>query len=44
MQMQQKNIKEDSFYFPKYSVSISQTNVDAVRKLELITLHVISQG
>ena len=36
-----------NFYFPKCSVSTSQTSVDKIGKLELIekiTLYVISQG
>ena len=44
MQMQQKNIRGDNFFFPKYSVLISQTSVDTIGKLELIGKIVISQG
>ena len=34
MQTQQKNIGGDNFYFPEYSVSISQIGVDTTGKLE----------
>ena len=30
MQTQQKNIREDNFYFQKYSISSSQTSVDTI--------------
>ena len=30
MQTQQKNIRKDNFYFPKYSISSSQTGVDTI--------------
>ena len=43
----QENIGEDNFYFPKYSISVSQSSADTIRQLELtkkITSYFISQG
>ena len=47
MQTWQENRRKVNFYFPKYSVSLSQSSVETIGKLkaiEKITLYVISQG
>ena len=44
MQIQQKNIKEDHFDFPKHSISFFERSVDTIEKLEpieKITLYLI---
>ena len=33
MQTQQKNITEDDFYFPKYTIFSSQTSVDTTKEI-----------
>ena len=35
MRTQQKNVRDDNFYFSKYSTSISQNNVATTEKLKL---------
>ena len=35
MRTQQKNLREENFYFSKYSTSIFQNNVATIEKLEL---------
>ena len=45
--LQQENIREDSFYFPEYSISVFQSSVKTIEQFELIekmTLNFISQG
>ena len=47
MQTWQENWRKAIFYFSKYSVSLSQSSVDTIRKSKAIgkiTLYVISQG
>ena len=47
MQTWQENRRKANFYFPKYSVSLSQGSVETIGKLKAIgkiTLYVISQG
>ena len=33
MQAQQENIRDGSFYFPKYSISLSESSIDTIGKL-----------
>ena len=45
--LQQENIREDSFYFLEHSISIFQSSVKTNEQFELIekmTLNLISQG
>ena len=35
MQIQQENIRKGKLYFLKYSISVSQSSVDTIGKLEL---------
>ena len=46
METQQDNIREGNSYFQKYSISISQSSVVTIGKLEAICkiTYVISQG
>ena len=46
MQMQQENIREDNFHSPNFTISVSQSNVETIVKLELIgkITYSISQG
>ena len=45
--LQQENIREDSFYFPEYSISVFQSSVKTIEQFEVIekmTLNFISHG
>ena len=35
MQMQQKNTRDDNFYFPKYIISSSQTSIDTIWEIRV---------